>query len=76
MNIPKLQQASKLKPTTVESQDIDYKDRCERIEFHIREATIINKALQSEIKELQNKIEFEKRLSKDIKNRIESLESS
>lgn len=76
MNIPNLQQTSNLKSTgVVANKQIDYKDRCERIEYHIREAYTLNKALQLELKEIQNKIEFEKRLKKDIKSRIKNLES-
>lgn len=51
-----------------------YKKKCELIQYHIDEAHLINKALQSELKQYHNKIEFEKKLRKFIINRLKGVD--
>lgn len=52
-----------------------YQVKCDLLEYHIHEATLINKALKSEVKQYQEKIDFEKKLKKFLVNRIKKTES-
>lgn len=57
------------------NQQRTYQVKCDLLEYHIHEATLINKALKSELKQYQDKIDFEKKLKKFLINRIKGFDS-
>lgn len=76
MNIPNYQQTQNLQsPGVANKKHQAYKDKCELIDYHIHETSLINKALQSELKEYHNKIEFEKRVRKLLIEKLKVLET-
>lgn len=59
----------------ISGQQRAYQVKCDLLEYHIHEATLINKALKSELKQYQEKIDFEKKLRKFLINRIKGVDT-
>lgn len=64
-------------PTTSQptKQEDSYQVKCSLLEYHIKEAVLINKALRSELKQYKDKIDFEKKLRKFLINRVKNIDS-
>lgn len=68
-------QVSTSKSSSSLIQQNTYQIKCNLLEYHIEEATLINKALKSELNQFKDKIEFERKLSKFLVSRASTANS-
>lgn len=58
-----------------EAKNNRYRAKCIFLQHHLREAMLVNKALKSELSQYKEKIEFERKIQKFLRDRLKRLDS-